>query len=586
MDHLLLITIGPVQEFIQSARRTRDLWFGSWLLSALARSVAQSLIAQTNAEALISPAAQSIAASGDVPNQILARVGSDPKAIADECHKALIACLDDLFTRTGKLNTLREPQRDIAKQQIHDAIDYQWVALPYPAEAEYAVLHKKLRYLSEARKHTRTFTEIPWHPQPGTARASVFKSSLDGSREMVMDGDKPGEVLSGIDALKRYALPQGQESGFPSTSHMAALPFGKRLIAFDPQAKDGWLHYVERLDSRITHFERVPRRFTDPLFGIYDGSLLFESRLGEDLDPKTDMQAIRTARGHLADFLRAHTKNENSIPIPYYAILVADGDHMGKVIDTKHSPDDHRNFSQDLADFAATARNRVETRHQGAVIYAGGDDLLAFVPLHTVLDCAEDIQRQFSAKITYSDPQTRQDVQATLSVGIAVVHHLDMLSDALECARKAEKQAKKPRNALAITVSKRSGTDRTSVGSWDSTFFSDLQRLIGFHASEQIPDGFAYEIRNLAQRLPLDKARDHAERDAWITIRALEVERMLARKYTSAGKKVDDETLKILTAIHQRYLSQDTLDDALDCIATLHIIASEFAAARRLAEGE
>jgi hypothetical protein len=37
---LLLITIGPVQEFIAAARRSRDLWFGSWLLSELSKAAA------------------------------------------------------------------------------------------------------------------------------------------------------------------------------------------------------------------------------------------------------------------------------------------------------------------------------------------------------------------------------------------------------------------------------------------------------------------------------------------------------------------------------------------------------------------
>ena len=40
---LLLITIGPVQDFIAQARRTRDLWYGSHLLSELSRNVARSL---------------------------------------------------------------------------------------------------------------------------------------------------------------------------------------------------------------------------------------------------------------------------------------------------------------------------------------------------------------------------------------------------------------------------------------------------------------------------------------------------------------------------------------------------------------
>ena len=36
--YLVNIAIGPVQEFIASARRSRDMWFGSWLLSELSKA--------------------------------------------------------------------------------------------------------------------------------------------------------------------------------------------------------------------------------------------------------------------------------------------------------------------------------------------------------------------------------------------------------------------------------------------------------------------------------------------------------------------------------------------------------------------
>ena len=41
--HLLLVSLGPVQDFIAQARRSRDLWFGSHLLSELSRAAAKSL---------------------------------------------------------------------------------------------------------------------------------------------------------------------------------------------------------------------------------------------------------------------------------------------------------------------------------------------------------------------------------------------------------------------------------------------------------------------------------------------------------------------------------------------------------------
>ena len=43
MEHLLAIALGPVQEFIATARRTRDLYAGSRLLSEAAARAAKAL---------------------------------------------------------------------------------------------------------------------------------------------------------------------------------------------------------------------------------------------------------------------------------------------------------------------------------------------------------------------------------------------------------------------------------------------------------------------------------------------------------------------------------------------------------------
>ena len=40
MEYLFSVALGPAQEFIAAARRTRDLWFSSWLLSELSKAAA------------------------------------------------------------------------------------------------------------------------------------------------------------------------------------------------------------------------------------------------------------------------------------------------------------------------------------------------------------------------------------------------------------------------------------------------------------------------------------------------------------------------------------------------------------------
>lgn len=41
--HLITLSIGPVQDFIAAARRTRDLWFGSWVLSEISKAAAYEI---------------------------------------------------------------------------------------------------------------------------------------------------------------------------------------------------------------------------------------------------------------------------------------------------------------------------------------------------------------------------------------------------------------------------------------------------------------------------------------------------------------------------------------------------------------
>ena len=63
--HLMIFHIGPVQEFIASARRSRDLWFGSWLLSELSKAAALEIVQQNGDDlerSLIFPAPDSLSA--------------------------------------------------------------------------------------------------------------------------------------------------------------------------------------------------------------------------------------------------------------------------------------------------------------------------------------------------------------------------------------------------------------------------------------------------------------------------------------------------------------------------------------------
>jgi hypothetical protein len=86
---------------------------------------------------------------------------------------------------------------------------------------------------------------------------------------------------------------------------------------------------------------------------------------------------------------------------PYFAILVADGDKMGNAIAFIDSSKKHREFSQALADFAREARSIVQ-QNSGVLVYAGGDDVLAFVPLDKSVACSRSLYDEFAKNAPWS----------------------------------------------------------------------------------------------------------------------------------------------------------------------------------------
>src|SRR6184192_2045093 len=94
MKYLFLVSIGPVQGFIASARRTRDLTFGSWLLSELAKAAAQKIAEMNGIESLIFPAPQNMkelepATPLNVANKIVAIIQQSPQIVGMEVREAI-----------------------------------------------------------------------------------------------------------------------------------------------------------------------------------------------------------------------------------------------------------------------------------------------------------------------------------------------------------------------------------------------------------------------------------------------------------------------------------------------------------------
>lgn len=166
----------------------------------------------------------------------------------------------------------------------------------------------------------------------------------------------------------------------------------------------------------------------------------------------------------------------------------------------------HAAISEALANFAVHVVPHLVAKHCGTVIYAGGDDVLALLPVETALYCAWELRQAFSGLPPVNgsaDPGywCRLDgrellmmgPRASLSAGIAVLHAKDDLREGLEAARQAEKAAKAGgRDALVVTVQRRSGERTFALAAWPTVqWLDEMREAFASGAS----DRWAYRLR-------------------------------------------------------------------------------------------
>ncbi len=240
----------------------------------------------------------------------------------------------------------------------------------------------------------------------------------------------------------------------------------------------------------------------------YNGVMFSSKWLADDMglkEPRTGSSAKLIALRQAVSQAHHECNFGDSSPADWWAIVAADGDNMGKYVSGRKlelyqeyidreaiaseppaefselletrkrmGPATHIGLNRALLDFS----NRIvpyltEKRFCGKVVYSGGDDVLAVLPLADVLSFlrslraawsgAEDPGRDFDSRGGYWHPRQPRSPglpnrplftmgqTATLSAGIVIAHKSVPLPTVLESLWSAEEdRAKKMQGTLAI----------------------------------------------------------------------------------------------------------------------------------------
>ena len=208
--------------------------------------------------------------------------------------------------------------------------------------------------------------------------------------------------------------------------------------------------------------EENPAAIKDFLSGKESALDVADNRAPNKNSGRGAMNLIKTARSTDNDTFLATKLGD------YIAVIAMDGDHMGGTLSSFREKEQHRKFSEKLADFARQVEINSE---DGVLIYAGGDDVLAVVKATRAFAIARKLSDQFASTVC--------EHGVTASAGIAIGSCKAPLQDLIHEAHAAESRAKHgyERNALAVSVLKRSGEILKWGCKWDSAAFDIYNRL-------------------------------------------------------------------------------------------------------------
>jgi len=450
----LLFQLGPVQDFIKQARKTQDLWAGSYLLSFLIAQAMLAIAEQIGPDAIVYPQLRGLPLADfhwwkrgylgglklrashanelltpNLPNRFLALIpaGQGPE-LAEAATAAVRKTWSDIAASVKAfLDALLNGQcpgwdkhweAQIARFPVIDWVVHPWADTPTALEQAAAgtpPLHGgwEAHPLRLAQRWAEEFIPRNERESYGPSSNAAFAWALHyaaadwkfvaaKNARSFAQWHSPG-LLPAEGVPKDHLNGRDEVLGGPQHQRFWELLRQRCPRQFKGAQLYGAISVIKRLwaDTYLTEAFDLDR--AKPLF--------------EPVNAIAQLEAVIDSQDEEAEI--------------YYAVLAMDGDDMGQWVSgikaapllnslataaqeyfRRHwnaqqagvpaenvqrplSPGYHAALSEALSNFSLYCARLVVEAFDGQLIYAGGDDLLAMLPARTALDCAQALQLAF-----------------------------------------------------------------------------------------------------------------------------------------------------------------------------------------------
>jgi CRISPR-associated protein Cmr2 len=457
-------------------------------------------------------------------NQAEALGEAAAKAISDSLHEISKACFKQFVSLAKQANATEALIKDMEKRwykQVDLFPQISWAATPWQHDVDQAIADFANFPINTSKEKTWTPHKIMSEYRQVAQKISTYRDNSGflwmlnyhraefalAARRNTRDFEQfvtdENQNATPKDALTGKEEIIGNEDLWNNLSPLKNSPFKKN------EGPYGAVSIIKRL------WWRTETGFLGSKLQVPANVL----KRAMDLDSVADV-AARNEGGQGA---QTDADGERMPKNPYVAIIALDGDQMGKWVSGDKapklldqvsqiartylesinidvdlpralSPSYHMQFSEALSNFATYLAGPVVEHHQGQLIYAGGDDVLAMVPADQALNCARTLRAAFRGMAgELPEEQRSYDLASTqngfvladnayplvvpgpaaeVSVGIAIGHYKHPLQAMVREAQNAEHRAKSTehydRAAFAVSLVKRGGETIHWGAKWNS----------------------------------------------------------------------------------------------------------------------
>lgn len=453
-------TIGPIYDTFKNSKATREIWAGSYLFSFYMKY----LIFQLNKAGweFLSPYV-------DVSMKDEKLLHNDKSGVG-LYHDRFLAYSNDEITELEL--TLKEAMYHTRKMIIDSFLDGSTDSITklenYLDENYVIVTEDELKKITAELDSHNDITALNHLLDMCELQKDV---SLEAGENITIKNEITGENVScnpikaiqvNTKKIRHYAFDE-------SDSNRTRFPFLAQIAAHEFKKHNPWVDFKDDEYQTLDPYEYLRNKL-----------------------PEADVKNIRQFH-------------------KYMAVIQADGDGIGALIGkmVENSNENLIKLSKSLFDFVQggnedkNSLKEITKRYGGELIYAGGDDILAFMPVRsgeigTFIDYIDEVDQRFQDVMRplcseYGIPT------ATLSFGISIAYHKFPLAESMEIAANnlftVSKQQRK-KNIVTISLTKHSGQSHRAVLPKKAATYTGFKNLLHdvLSLKSEIPHSVHYNI--------------------------------------------------------------------------------------------